>query len=188
MSATRRLCVFCGSSLPPERRYRAAATALGAMLGPAGIELVYGGGRIGLMGLVADAALASGARVTGIIPASLHDREVAHPGLSALEIVHDMHERKRRMFELADAVVVLPGGLGTLDEAFEAITLRQLGVNDKQVTLLNLDGFWDPLLALIERVIERGFAAPGVRTLYQAVSAVEEVIPSCFPEGTGAAP
>jgi uncharacterized protein (TIGR00730 family) len=188
MSAPRRLCVFCGSSLPPEQRYREAATALGAMLGPAGIELVYGGGRIGLMGLVADAALHSGARVTGVIPASLHDREVAHQALSALEIVRDMQERKRRMFELADAVAVLPGGLGTLDEAFEAITLRQLGVNDKPVTLLNIGGFWDPLLALIDRVIERGFASPEARALYRTVGTVEEVIPSCFPEGIDAAP
>lgn len=188
MSAPRRLCVFCGSSLPSERRYREAATALGALLGPATIELIYGGGRIGLMGLVADAALGSGARVTGIIPASLHDREVAHRGLSALEIVRDMHERKRRMFELADAVAILPGGLGTLDEAFEAITLRQLGVTDKPVTLLNIDGFWDPLLGLIDRVIERGFASPAARALFHAVGAVEEVIPSCFPAGPSAVP
>jgi len=187
MSAARRLCVFCGSALPAEHRFREAATQLGGLLGPAGIELVYGGGRIGLMGLVADAALRAGARVTGVIPISLHDREVGHDGLSELIVVRDMHERKRRMFELAHAVAVLPGGLGTLDEAFEAITLRQLGIHAKPVALVNIDGFWDPLFTLIDRVITAGFARPEARALYHAVGVVDEVIPSCFPERINAA-
>ncbi|HXS41020.1 MAG TPA: TIGR00730 family Rossman fold protein [Stellaceae bacterium] len=175
-----RLCVFCASAMPANEHYRAAASALGKLIGEAGVALVYGGGRVGLMGLLADAALAAGARVTGIIPIALHDREVAHRGLSELIVVPDMQERKRRMFELADAVAVLPGGLGTLDEAFEAITLRQLGMSQAPVTLVNIDGYWDPLIALIERTIEQGFTRPEARALYRVVAAAEEIIPVCF--------
>ncbi len=186
MSAARRLCVFCGSSLPEETRYRDAATQLGALLGRAGIELVYGGGRVGLMGLVADAALRAGARVTGVIPLHLHDRELAHDGVSELIVVRDMHERKRRMFELSHGVAILPGGLGTLDEAFEAITLCQLGVTAIPIALVNIAGFWDPLLALIDRVVEAGFARPEARALYRVIATVDDVIPSCFgPDAAG---
>jgi uncharacterized protein (TIGR00730 family) len=176
----KRLCVFCGSAMPANERYRGAASALGRLIGEAGIALVYGGGRIGLMGLLADAALAAGGRVTGVIPIALHDREVAHRALSELIVVPDMQERKRRMFELADGVAVLPGGLGTLDEAFEAITLRQLGMSRAPVALVNIDGYWDPLIALIERTIEQGFARPEARALYRVVAEAEEVIPACF--------
>jgi len=166
--------------MPENERFRAAAIELGTLLGRAGIELVYGGGRIGLMGLLADAALAAGGRVIGVIPIKLHDREVAHRGLSELIVVPDMQERKRRMFELADAVAVLPGGLGTLDEAFEAITLRQLGLTATPIALVNTDGYWEPLLALIDRTIEHGFTRSEARALYRVVAAVEEVIPVCF--------
>ena len=175
-----RLCVFCGSAMSESERYRAAASALGRLIGEAGIELVYGGGRIGLMGLLADAALAAGARVVGVIPIALHDREVAHRALSELIVVPDMQERKRRMFELADAVAVLPGGLGTLDEAFEAITLRQLGMSRAPVALVNIDNYWDPLIALIERTIAEGFTRPEARKLYRVFAEAEEVIPACF--------
>lgn len=180
MSGAKRLCVFCGSALPAERRYRDAATELGTRIGEAGLELVYGGGRIGLMGLIADAALHAGARVVGVIPLGLHDREVAHRGLSELIVVTDMHERKRRMFELSHGVAVLPGGLGTLDEAFEAITLRQLGLGAAPIALVNIDGFWDPLLALIERTIAAGFTRPEARALYRVVATIDAVIPACF--------
>jgi uncharacterized protein (TIGR00730 family) len=176
----KRLCVFCGSAMPGSEPYRGAASALGHLIGEAGIELVYGGGRIGLMGLLADAALASGARVIGVIPVALHDREVAHRGLSELIVVPDMQERKRRMFELADAVAVLPGGLGTLDEAFEAITLRQLGMSRAPVVLVNIDGFWNPLIALIDRTIDKGFTRPEARALYRVVAEAADVIPACF--------
>ncbi|HKT18260.1 MAG TPA: TIGR00730 family Rossman fold protein [Stellaceae bacterium] len=180
MSAAKRLCVFCGSAMPERERFRTAAIELGSLIGRAGIELLYGGGRIGLMGLLADAALAAGARVIGVIPIALHDREVAHRALSELIVVPDMQERKRRMFELADAVAVLPGGLGTLDEAFEAITLRQLGMSRAPVTLVNIDGYWDPLVALIDRTIEQGFTRPAARNLYRVVAEAAEVIPACF--------
>jgi len=166
--------------LPKERRYRDAAASLGTLIGQSGCELVYGGGRIGLMGIVADAALAAGARVTGIIPSGLHDREIGHEGISEMIVVRDMQERKRRMFELSDAVAVLPGGLGTLDEAFEAITLSQLGLWVKPIVLVSVDGFWAPLLALIDHVVAEGFARPGSRRLYHVVQRVEDAIPVCF--------
>lgn len=180
MSDRKRLCVFCGSVSPPEPRYGEAAARLGTLLGEAGIELVYGGGRVGLMGLLADAALAAGARVTGVIPAALHDREIAHPGLQQLIVVADMQERKRRMFDIADAVAILPGGLGTLDEAFEAITLRQLGMWRRPIAILNLDGFWTPVIDLVDHVIAAGFTRPEARNLCRVVSRTEEVIPACF--------
>ena len=179
MPHSKRLCVFCGSSAPSER-YGEAAAQLGRLLGESGIELIYGGGRVGLMGLLADAALAAGARVTGIIPATLHDREIAHPGLQELVVVGDMQERKRAMFDRADAVAILPGGLGTLDEAFEAITLRQLHMIDLPIVLIDVEGFWQPLLKLIDHVVGAGFAASNTHDLYRVVSRVEDAIPDGF--------
>jgi hypothetical protein len=180
MTASQRLCVFCGSASPTNHRYGEAAALLGTLMGRSGVELIYGGGRVGLMGILADAALDAGSRVTGVIPAGLHDREIAHPGLQELIVVRDMHERKRHMFELADAVAVLPGGLGTLDEAFEAVTLRQLGFMPKPIVFLNLNEYWAPLLKLIDHVIATGFTRPNARALYRVVERVEDVIPSCL--------
>lgn len=176
----KRLCVFCGASMPSETAYRQAATALGTAIGKSGVELVYGGGRVGMMGLVADASLAAGARVIGVIPVGLHNREVAHAGLSDLVVVPDMQERKREMFALSDAVAVLPGGLGTLDEAFEAITLRQLGFFQKPIVLVDILGYWRPLEALVTQVIASGFAQPEAARLYEVVTRAEDVIPACF--------
>lgn len=176
----KRLCVFCGSSLPPERAFQDAAATLGDAIGRSGAELVYGGGRIGLMGIVADAALAAGAKVFGVIPTALHGREVGHIGLTDLVIVPDMQERKRQMFALSDAVAILPGGLGTLDEAFEAITLRQLGFFDKPIVLVDVKGYWQPLIAMIAQIIRAGFAAPDADRLYRVVTRAEDVIPACF--------
>ena len=169
--------------MPPEPAYREAATALGTAIGRVGAELVYGGGRIGLMGLVADAALAAGAKVIGVIPAALHNREIAHPGLSDLVVVPDMQERKREMFALSDAVAVLPGGLGTLDEAFEAITLRQLGFFQKPIVVIDTLGYWQPLQAMVARVIESGFARPEAARLYDVVTRAEDALPACFGPG-----
>jgi uncharacterized protein (TIGR00730 family) len=180
MSAGKRLCVFCGSSLPAAAAYREAAARLGEAIGRAGVELVYGGGRIGLMGIVADAALAAGAKVIGVIPVGLHGREIAHAGLGDLVIVPDMQERKRQMFALSDAVAVLPGGLGTLDEAFEAITLRQLGFFAKPIVLVDVAGYWRPFHEMVAQVIAVGFAAPDADRLYQVVQRAEAVIPACF--------
>ena len=177
MASVKSICVYCGSSGRVDEVYRAAATRLGVVLAKAGIELVYGGGRVGLMGLLADAALASGGRVTGIIPVHLHDKEVGHTGLTELVIVDNMHQRKRRMFELADAFLVLPGGLGTLDEMFEIVTWKQLGLHDKPIVLVDVAGYWAPLLELIEHAVVSGFAARRALHLYRVAARVEDVLP-----------
>ena len=169
MSRVKRLCVYCGSSGRVAEVYRETARRTGALLAEAGIELIYGGGRVGLMGLMADAAIAAGGRVIGIIPDFLHTREIAHPSVSELIVVSSMHERKQRMFELSDAFAILPGGLGTLDEAFECLTWRQLGLHDEPILLVDVAGYWAPLLELIERVIETGFAGAKTRALFQVV-------------------
>lgn len=140
--------------------------------------MVYGGGRIGLMGLMADAALASGGRVTGVIPAHLHDREVGHAGLSELVVVDSMHERKRRMFEMSDAFAVLPGGLGTLDETIEILTWKQLSLHDKPIVIVDVAGYWAPLLDLIEHAVSSGFAARSALHLYRVVGRVEDFLPA----------
>src|SRR5207249_47919 len=150
MATVQRLCVYCGSSDRVDEVYRQAAVELGHALARHGVELVYGGGRVGLMGLCADAALAAGGRVTGIIPRHLHDFEIGHHGLTELHVVESMHERKRMMFELADAVAVLPGGLGTLDETFEVITWRQLRLHDKPIVVVDIAGYWQPFQDLVE--------------------------------------
>jgi uncharacterized protein (TIGR00730 family) len=178
MAAVRSICVYCGSSGQVDDVYRAAATRLGVLLAEAGIEVVYGGGRVGLMGLMADAALSRGGRVTGIIPEHLHDREVGHLQISELIVVDNMHVRKRRMFELADAFAVLPGGLGTLDEAFEIITWKQLGLHDKPIVIVDVAGYWAPLSALIEHTISKGFAPRAARKLFQVVPRVEDLLPA----------
>ena len=164
-----RLCVYCGSSDGADERYRAAAHELGAGLAARGIELVYGGGRNGLMGCVADAVLAGGGRVTGIIPVHLEHREVAHRGLNELVVVADMHQRKRVMAERADAFAVLPGGVGTLDETIEILSWRQLGLHEKPVFVIDIAGYWSPLAALFEHIVTARFAAPLVPALVSFV-------------------
>jgi uncharacterized protein (TIGR00730 family) len=178
MAELKRLCVYCGSSGRVDEAYRAAATTLGGILAREGIELVYGGGRVGLMGLCADAALAGGGRVTGIIPAHLHDEEIGHRGLSELIVVGSMHERKRMMFDRSDAFAILPGGLGTLDEAFEMITWRQLHLHDKPIVVVDVDGYWAPFQALVEHVVEKNFAGAGSLALYRTVERVEDLVPA----------
>jgi uncharacterized protein (TIGR00730 family) len=170
------LCVYCGSSSRVAAPYREAASELGMRLAAAGIEIVFGGGRVGLMGLVADAALAGGGRVTGIIPSRLRDAELAHQGVSELVIVDSMHERKRLMAERADAFAVLPGGIGTLDETFEMLSWKQLGLHDKPIYLVDIDGYWTTLRTLLDHIVERGFAAAKTRRLLQTVSTVAELM------------
>lgn len=171
-----RVCVYCGSAGAVGERYREAARELGTALAGAGLEIVFGGGRIGLMGLLADAALDAGGKVTGIIPGALRDAELAHPGLTELVITGSMHERKRAMAERSDAFAVLPGGIGTLDEMFEIVTWRQLGLHDKPVFLVNIDEYWQPLRALLDHVVAHGFAAPLVPRLLQIVPGVPELL------------
>jgi hypothetical protein len=169
MSNIRRLCVYCGSSGAVDRQYREAASELGARLAAAGIGLVYGGGRVGLMGLLADAVLAGGGEVIGIIPSRLRDAELAHPGATELVVVESMHERKRVMAEKADAFAVLPGGIGTLDEMFEILSWKQLGLHEKPILLVDIAGYWAPLRALLGHIVVTGFAREQTRGLLQVV-------------------
>ena len=172
MQNIRCLCVYCGSSGVVEEQYREAASELGARLAADRIELVFGGGRVGLMGLLADAALAANGKVTGIIPSHLRAPELAHPGLSELVVVGSMHERKRLMAERADAFAVLPGGIGTLDEMFEIVSWKQLGLHDKPILLVDVGGYWAPLLALLGYIVDKGFARPQTRALLRVVPSV----------------
>jgi uncharacterized protein (TIGR00730 family) len=172
------ICVFCGSRHGIDPRFREAATRFGELAGTAQVRLIYGGGHVGLMGAVADAAMGAGGEVVGLIPTRLLEREVGHRAISELVVTRDMFERKQQMIDRADAFVILPGGLGTLDELLEVVTLRQLGYHAKPIVVVNLAGFWDPLLGLVERVIEQEFAEPSARTLYRMVGAVEEVLPA----------
>ena len=164
-----RLCVYCGSAGAVDGRYREAARELGECLAGAGIELVFGGGRIGLMGILADAVLAAGGRVVGVIPERLRDAELAHQGASELVITASMHDRKRVMAERADAFAVLPGGIGTLDEMFEIVTWRQLGLHDKPIFLVDVAGYWQPLRALLDHIVVEHFAASLVPRLLRVV-------------------
>jgi uncharacterized protein (TIGR00730 family) len=153
----RSVCVFCGSSAGRNPVYANEARALGAALAARGWTLVYGGGQVGLMGVLADAVLASGGRVIGVIPRALATKELAHAGLTELHVVETMHQRKALMADLSDAFVALPGGYGTLDESFEILTWAQLGLHQKPVALLNGTGYFDALLAWLDRAVNEGF-------------------------------
>ncbi|GAB4039895.1 MAG: TIGR00730 family Rossman fold protein [Rubrivivax sp.] len=160
-----KLCVYCGSRHGVRPAYTEAARALGTLIGRGGHGLVYGGGNVGLMGVVADAVLAAGGPVTGVIPEALVQREVGHPGLSEQIVVPDMHVRKRLMAERADAFVALPGGIGTFEELYEVWTWRQLGYHDKPIGLLNVAGFYDGLLAFMDHTVGQGFLDPAQRAV-----------------------
>ena len=165
MADLRRVCVFCGASEGRDPRYAAAASATGALLAARGIELVYGGGRLGLMGVIADAALARGGRVTGVIPAGLVDRELAHQGVTDLRIVNTLHERKAVMAELSDAFIALPGGLGTLEELAEVLSWAQLGLHGKPIGLLDVGGYFAALIGFLDHATGEGFVGQAQRDL-----------------------
>lgn len=172
------ICVFCGSNAGHDPRYRAEAERLGGLLAGRGIELVYGGGNVGLMGVIADACLAAGGTVIGVIPEALIGKEVAgrvvdHRGLTRLEVVASMHIRKARMAELADGFIALPGGFGTFEEFCEILTWGQLGFHVKPMGLLNINGFYDPLLALFERAVAEGFLRDENRAMALAAGDIE---------------
>ncbi len=169
------LCVYCGSKMGNDPRHAALARALGAEIAARGITLVYGGGGIGLMTEVADAVLAAKGRVVGVIPSHLARAEVQHGGLSEAILVDSMHQRKEIMFKRADAFAVLPGGLGTLDEFFEILTWRQIGLHDKPVVILDSAGYWAPLRALLDAVVAEGFAPPAARALYHVAESVTQM-------------
>ena len=175
--AIRSMCVFCGSAAGANDAYMDVAARLGATLAEHGVQLVYGGARAGLMGSVADAALARGGRVVGVMPRELERYEVAHNGLSELVWAADLHDRKRRMAERADAFVVLPGGFGTLEEALEVISWKQMRMFDKPIVLVDTRGFFQPLVALAASVVREGFAYARADALFTVVSGVEDIVP-----------
>lgn len=153
----RRVAVFCGSRHGADPQYAQAASTLGRSLLQRGLGLVYGGGNVGLMGVIADEVLAGGGEVLGVIPKMLEEREVAHTGISELIVVDTMHDRKRKIYGLSEAVIAMPGGIGTYEELFEALTWNQLGIHALPAGLLNVGGYWDPLLAMLDRSVDQGF-------------------------------
>ncbi len=176
MSAALSVCVYCGSRDGADPAFAEAATAIGRGIAARGWQLVYGGGRAGLMGRVADAALAAGGRVVGVIPRSLMEREVGHAGLSELHVVETMHQRKRLMAERSDAFIALPGGIGTFEELFEVWTWRQLGYHDKPVGLLNASGYYDTLLGFLDQTVSQGFVSAPQHALLQVATAPEALL------------
>jgi uncharacterized protein (TIGR00730 family) len=176
VTAIKSVAVFCGASMGSDKQFQEAAVDLGAGLARQGRRLVYGGGGIGLMGVIANAALEAGGRVIGVIPDFLRRREAAHPELVELEVTDSMHSRKLRMSDLADAFVAIPGGLGTLDETIEILTWKQLGLHDKPIFICDVAGSAAPLLQLIEATIEMGFARPDIRAMYEPVSGVAALL------------
>ena len=172
----KRLAVYCGSSMGTDPAFADAARSIGSAMAERGVGLVYGGGRLGLMGVVADAVLEAGGEAYGVIPQALIDLEVAHAGLTELHVVTTMHERKAKMTELTDAFVALPGGIGTLDELFEAWTWNALGYHAKPFALLNVAGFWDGLIGLMDTVAESGFMSAARREQLIVSEGIGEVI------------
>jgi hypothetical protein len=174
--ASGRVCVFCGSNVGTSPAFVGAARELGAGLAARGLAVVYGGGKVGLMGQLADAALEAGGDVVGVMPAHLVEREIAHPGLSRLEVTVSMHERKALMAELASGFIALPGGFGTFEEVIEILTWNQLGLMSKPVVFLDVDGFYTPLLEFFDRSVEANFVRPDHRSLAQRAATVADAI------------
>jgi len=177
----RRVAVFCGSAFGNDPAFRAEATALGEAIARAGLVLVYGGACRGLMGAVADAALANAGEVVGVLPDALKGREIAHAGLTSLELVPTMHERKARMHELSDAFIVLPGGYGTLEELLEAITWAQIGLHAKPCILINTAGYWNGLLAFLNTAVASGFIERRNMGLFRIVESAEDALLTLAP-------
>lgn len=178
MSSIKALCLYCGSKSGADPVYEEAARTIGREAAERGVRLVYGGGSIGLMGAAADACLAAGGSVHGIIPGHLQRREVQNLEVTRMEVVETMHHRKTRMFEESDAFAILPGGLGTLDETFEILTWRQLELHDKPIMLVNVAGYWDPLLEAIGHMVRHGFVRPKHAALLSVVNRVEDLFPA----------
>ncbi len=191
MARLRALCVYCGASGRGDPSHLTTATALGRRAAERGVGIVFGGGHVGLMGAVADGALAAEGRVTGVIPEILVAREAGHRGVTEMVVVDSMHARKQHMVEISDAFCILPGGLGTLDETFEILTWKQLGLHDKPVVLLNLGGYWNPLVQLLDHLVAANYASPRHARLWEVVTDIDgvfdavEAAPSpCMPSHT----
>ncbi len=178
MSQIRSLCVLCGSRVGSDPAYRDAARRLGHIMAERGVRLVFGAGSIGLMGVVADAVLEAGGEAIGIIPDFLMKHEIGHVRLTDLVVTDSMHDRKRRMFEMADGFVTLPGGLGTLDETFEIVTWKQLRLHNAPIVVLDTGGYWGPLKALVDAIIAGEFAHPAAADLFTVVATPEDVFPA----------
>src|SRR2546430_13791168 len=184
-----RVCVYCASSRQSDAAYFEAAASRGRSLAECGVTIVYGGGAVGSMGALADAALAAGGKVVGVLPRFMYDLEWGHPRLTELRLVGDLHERKRLMIEEVDAIVALPGGSGTLEELMEAITWKRLGLHGHPIVLVNVGGFFDPLLALLERCIAERFMDPRHPAMWTGVGSADEgvdAIRNATPWGPGA--
>jgi len=187
-SSARRVCVFCGSNAGTAAAYAAAARDLGAAMAERGVGLVFGGGRVGLMGVLADAVLDAGGEVIGVMPGHLIDREVGHTGLTRLEVTRSMHERKARMAELADGVIALPGGFGTFEEVLEVLTWNQLGLLALPVVFLDVGDFYASLLGFLDGAVEAGFVRPAHRALAQRATDVDDALARALappPGGSG---
>ncbi|MDE1902077.1 MAG: TIGR00730 family Rossman fold protein [Alphaproteobacteria bacterium] len=169
------VCVYCGSSNAVAQKFKDSAVKIGATLAQRGVRVVYGGGHVGLMGLVADSALKAGGTVIGIIPEHIRAQEVQHTGLTELHVVPDMHTRKRMMVERADAFIILPGGFGTLDELFEILTWKKLKLHNKPIVIFNQDGYWNEAIALIDKTIAEHFSQPSDRALFKIATDIDGV-------------
>jgi uncharacterized protein (TIGR00730 family) len=188
MNLVRRVCVYCGSGPGSDPAFAAAARAFGKILAQSKVRLIYGGGSIGLMGALATSALDHGGEVTGIIPEFLRDRELALQRVQEMIVTRTLHERKQIMFERADAFVALPGGIGTLEELVEQLTWAQLGRHTKPILLANINGFWNPLLALLAHMTELKFIRPGLTVRYHVAERVEDILPRLEEAARAAAP
>ena len=177
-SRIRSVCVYCSASDRVKSDFIQMAHAVGKVLAESGLKLIYGGSHVGLMKAVADGAIAGGGETHGVTTDHLYSYEHAHEGLDVLEVVPDMHTRKMRMFDLADAILVLPGGFGTLDETIEVFTWKQLGLHDKPMVLMNYQDFWGPLLVMMDHIIEHRFASERERTLMKVVTQIDEILPA----------
>jgi len=172
------LCVYCGSSGNVDQDFRDAAKDMGVAMAKAGIQLVYGGGHVGLMGIIADGVMNAGGEGIGIIPEHISIKEVQHKGLTELHVVDTMHTRKQMMVDKSDAFLILPGGIGTLDELCEIMTWRQLGIHDKPIIIANIKGYWTPFLNMVDHIIEQGFMRAGDNKLVHVVTSLNDVIPA----------
>ena len=178
MNNIKSLCVYCGSSINVDDAYKVAAEQMGILLAENNIRLVYGGGKAGLMGIIADSVMKNGGEVTGIIPAHIADREIQHKGLTELQVVDTMHTRKQMMVDQSDAFLILPGGIGTLDETCEIMTWRQLGIHDKPIIIANIKDYWTPFLNMIDMVVKEGFMREDDKRIAIIVKTIEDVLPA----------
>lgn len=178
MTQIKSLCVYCGSSIRVDEDFKTLAHDMGKLMAEQGIRLVYGGGKAGLMGIIADAVMSNGGEVIGIIPSHIADREIQHTGLTELHVVDSMHVRKQMMVDFADAFLVLPGGVGTLDETCEIMTWRQLGIHDKPIVVANVKNYWTPFVDMIDNIINQGFMREDDKKLISIVERLEDILPA----------